>query len=850
MPSEQTDSQNKTVVTRKMLANSRRLCLVSAVFPLLALLGWIFHIAVFRQVYPGLPVMHANTAFGLLVVAIAILLTRSERRWRKTTLAASALGGIVLLLGLLTLSEYFLGVDFGMDRLFFDQSGVPTDLYPGRPSPQTSANLVLFGAALLVYNLRFLPIRPGQLCVLIAGANASIVFTGYILGSSQFHGFPMLGTGMAVHTAAAFILLAVALLLSRPDDGMMSLVTSGTRSGAMARRILFTGTVAPPVVGILTRVGVVAGWYSTSAQISLFVVVIVALVLRTTWQAAGQSESDELMARAAFEESQAANERVRQTQERLELALRGADLGAWDWTVKSGEAVFNPRWAEIRGFRLDEIRPHVDSWISGVHPDDWPGVQKALADHFQGIVPEYDADFRVKTKSGDWVWIRARGKVFTRDEKGQPHRMAGIEADISERKRLETEQSFLAEVGAVLSSSLDIDETVGNIARLAVRDLGDLCIIDLDEEGGGSGPLKIMSRDASKAWISDLFLRLPLNRHRPDWLRTVLESKRPLLMERLSPEAVNMFRLHPEHLRALMDAGLHSVLAVPLVAHGNLLGAIVLLSFSPSRAYGPADLRLAEKLAERSALSIENCQLYLQAQRAVKTRENVLAVVSHDLKNPVTTIGLVAHVLEEYEPVDAGGLRDLAGKIQRAVDKMLLLISDLLDFSKIQSGTFSVDVRAATLDAMVSPVIDSVRTLADAKHQTIELNISGELPEVLADSHRIGQVLSNLLGNAIKFTPDGRTIRVSARRQSDTLVICVSDEGPGIPAEHLSKVFDRFWQAKETKQMGSGLGLSIAKGIVEAHGGTIWAESELGRGSSFYFTLPVANINRLPGSAA
>jgi signal transduction histidine kinase len=287
---------------------------------------------------------------------------------------------------------------------------------------------------------------------------------------------------------------------------------------------------------------------------------------------------------------------------------------------------------------------------------------------------------------------------------------------------------------------------------------------------------------------------------------------------------------------------------VPLVAHGSVLGAIVLLSFSPTHAYGPADLRLTQALAERSAISIENSRLYLEAQRAIKTRENVLAMVSHDLKNPVTTIGLVAHVL--HEPIDAGRLSDLAGKIQRSVDKMLLLISDLLDFSKIQSGTFSVDAHAGMMDTMVMPVIDSVRTLSDAKHQTIELNISPRLPEVFADSHRMGQVLSNSLGNAIKFTPDGRTIRVSARQRADTIVVSVSDEGPGIPAEHLSRVFDRFWQAKETRQMGSGLGLSIAKGIVEAHGGTIWAESELGKGSSFYFTLPLANLHRLPGTAA
>jgi len=848
MRSQQTDSQTKEHLTKRNLANSRLLCFVSAVFPLLALLGWIFNIQVFRQVYSGLPAMHTNAAFGLILVMIAILLTGSERRSRKTTVAACGLGGVVLLLGLLTLSEYFFGVDFGIDRLFFGLAGMPPDLYSGRLSPQAAANFMFFGAALLVYNLRSLPIRLGQTFVLVAGANASIVFSGYVLGTAESYGFPMFGAGMAVHTAAAFILLAVALLLSRPDDGMMSVVTSGTRSGAMTRQILFTCMVAPPVVGILTRVGVVARWYSASAQISLFVVVIVAIVLWTTWRAARQLESDELLALAVFEESQAANEKVRQTQERFELALRGAELGAWDWNVKSGETVFNPRWAEMRGFRLEEIRPHVDSWISGVHPDDWPGVQKTLADHFQGIVPEYDVEFRAKTKSGDWVWILARGKVFTRDEKGQPHRMVGTEFDISERKRLGNEQRFLAEVGAVLNTSLDIDETLGNIARLAVRDLGDLCIIDLNEEGGGL--LKVMSRDASKAWISDLFLQLPLNRHRPDWLRTVLESKRPVLMERLSSEAVDMFCPHPEHMRALWEAGLHSALAVPLVAHGNLLGAIVLFSFSPSHAYGPADLRLAQKLADRSALSIENSRLYLEAQRAIKTRENVLAMVSHDLKNPVATIGLVAHLLQQHEPIDAARLSDLAGKIRRAVDNMLLLISDLLDFSKIQSGTFSVDVHAVKLDAMVMPVIDSVRTLADARHQTIELNISPGLPEVLADSHRIGQVLSNLLGNAIKFTPDGRTIRVSARQQADTIVVSVSDEGPGIPAEHLSRVFDRFWQSKEKRQMGSGLGLSIAKGIVEAHRGTIWAESELGKGCSFYFTLPLANLNRLPGSAA
>ena len=128
---------------------------------------------------------------------------------------------------------------------------------------------------------------------------------------------------------------------------------------------------------------------------------------------------------------------LRQSEERLALALRGADLGSWDWNIKTGEVTFSPRWAEMRGFQPEEIKPHVDSWSSGVHPDDWPRVQKTLTNYFQGLVPEYEVEFRVLTKSGDWIWVLDRGKVFARDEKGYPLRMVGTELDITKRKQAE-----------------------------------------------------------------------------------------------------------------------------------------------------------------------------------------------------------------------------------------------------------------------------------------------------------------------------------------------------------------------------------------------------------------------------
>jgi PAS domain S-box-containing protein len=985
---EQPSNETGDRLIKRCLALSKWLCVCGATFAVLAAAGWIFDIELLRKVYPAFPAMRPNTAFGLILSAVAILLTGSNPWSRKRSLVASALAAIVSLLGLITLGAYCFGSDLRIRQIMIRGPLRPAPHYFGRPSPHTSANLAVLGASVLVYNLRRFPIRVGQLGALGVGANALVAMTGYIFSTGQFYGFPSWGSdiGMAVQSAASFILMAMALLCRRPSEGMMSLVVSDTRSGDMARKILLAGGLVPPLVGVLTRIGVFAKWYDVSAQVSLFVVVIVGLVLRTTWQAARQSEENELRTRAALaqvtrdiSDIRRAQDQVRQSQERFELALRGADLAAWDWNITTGEVIFSERWAEMRGFRPKEIKPHVSSRHSGVHPDDWPRVQEALTDHLQGLVTEYDIEYRALTRSGKWMWILDRGKVFTRDEKGQPQRMVGTELDITERKhleeqlrfsearssgivsvsadaiisiddhqritlfnegaekifgyskaevlgtsldfliperfraahhghvekftaapesarrmgergaaifgrrkngeefpadvaiskievggkrimtvalrditeqkRIESEQRFLAEVGAVLASTLDYEDTLTNVVRLTVRDLADFCRVDVIGQDGSIRPLKVMSRDASKAWVCDLFMQVPLDRICPNF-RSVIESKRPVLMEFVSAERITSFSATEQDLRALRAADFKSLIAVPLLARGKLVGMITLLSSSGSRLYRPTDVRLAEELARRAAFSIENARLFGDAQRAVKSREEMLAIVSHDLKNPVATIRLVAHLLRQFGGIDTAQVGKLTDTIQRSVDKMQRLIADLLDFDKIQSGTFSVETSAASVSRLATPVIEGFRLLAEEKQQKLETDLPAALPEVAVDGHRIGQVISNLLGNAIKFTPEGGTIRVSAHRRGNEVIVSVSDTGPGIPVEHLPKLFDWFWQAQGTKKMGSGLGLSIAKGIVDAHGGRIWAESQLGKGSSFSFTLPLADDVKRTRNAA
>src|SRR5262249_19554160 len=272
---------------------------------------------------------------------------------------------------------------------------------------------------------------------------------------------------------------------------------------------------------------------------------------------------------------------LRESEERLERALRGSNLGTWDWNIKTGEVVFNSRWAEMRGFSIDEVRPHVDSWSSNVHPDDWEDTVQSLNHHIQGITSEYEGEYRARTKSGSWIWVMARGKVFTRDANHQAIRMVGTELDITDRKRFEINQAFLSELGALLGSSLEYERTLETIAQMAVRDLADLCIIDIVEGVGNVARLKVKSRNSSLSAVSDFLIRSPLEGDLPLWLQMVAQSKRPILGP-ITQEMVSYVFQDESDLRAIREAGLQSGMVIPLLRDGNLIAAIVLISCSAS----------------------------------------------------------------------------------------------------------------------------------------------------------------------------------------------------------------------------------------------------------------------------
>ncbi len=254
-----------------------------------------------------------------------------------------------------------------------------------------------------------------------------------------------------------------------------------------------------------------------------------------------------------------------------------------------------------------------------------------------------------------------------------------------------------------------------------------------------------------------------------------------------------------------------------------------------ARPWSRVELEAAEDLRRR-AIEEDLVKQISRAEKAITLRDEMVAVLSHDLKNPLQVLGLSILLLEPRVAGDVEATATL-DRVQRSVSRMSGLIRDLLDLAKIEAGRFEVAQTPITVSALISDAMAMLVPIAEAKGVRLTWIGDGDA-RVVADEDRVFQVFSNLVGNAIKFTPSGGTVSLDATRVDGWVRFAVRDTGPGIAARELAHIFDRYWQARRVQSASAGLGLYIAKGIVEAHGGRIWVESELGAGATFFFTLP------------
>jgi signal transduction histidine kinase len=299
------------------------------------------------------------------------------------------------------------------------------------------------------------------------------------------------------------------------------------------------------------------------------------------------------------------------------------------------------------------------------------------------------------------------------------------------------------------------------------------------------------------------------------------------------------------HLLLLRELSPTSYITIPLYVRDRLLGLLVFATtISSSRKFTGRDLGLAYQVGRRAALAVDHAVVFQQAEQAARARDVMMAVVSHDLKNPLSTISMAVNfLLEHVIPDDTSRHieRQQLAAVQRAAERAFRLIRDLLDVTAIEAGQLAVGLRQHhPVASVLEEAADMLGPLAAAKRINLLVEMQKELPMISADRDRLLQVFSNLGGNAIKFTPELGRVTIGARPAGDLVEFSVSDTGPGIAESDLPHVFDRFWRATKTAHIGTGLGLAIAKGIVEAHGGQISVSSTIGSGTEFVFSVPVA----------
>jgi signal transduction histidine kinase len=389
----------------------------------------------------------------------------------------------------------------------------------------------------------------------------------------------------------------------------------------------------------------------------------------------------------------------------------------------------------------------------------------------------------------------------------------------------------------VLSSSFDYETTLARVARLAVPYLADYCVIDM-YDGERLRRVATAAADAAREWlVQGLTEYVP----ETDWIenpivRVILDGS-PILVADVREVRPESIVRSPEHLALLEQLAPRGAMFVPIKGGTGVLGAISLVATDPARTFTAEDLAFAENLADRTGLAIQNAQLFHAARQANRARDEVLSVVAHDLRNPLGVIRNGAELLSDL------GLEERQGRftamILRAADGMNRLINDLLEVTRIDAGALSLDLAPVRVRAVLDEALLMLRPLADARR--IALEQEADVPDVAVrvDNVRIHQVLSNLVGNALKFTPPDGRVTIGCVLLEREARFSVVDTGPGISPEEIPHIFGRFWQANQNDGRGVGLGLAIAKGLVEGHGGRIWVESTVGEGARFYFTIPM-----------
>lgn len=481
-----------------------------------------------------------------------------------------------------------------------------------------------------------------------------------------------------------------------------------------------------------------------------------------------------------------------ESQQRLELALKGADLGLWDYNLANNEAFVDQTWADMFGYSREDIQPNIHWWRSMLHPEDSAAVIEAWNAHLEGRTAFYEAEHRVRAKSGEWNWVLSRGKVVERDRDGKPVRVAGTVSDISDRKRVEEK---LLQMSKVFMESID---------PIFIRDLEGR-IVDLNK-----------AAEDTYGWNREQLIGKSI--------KTIVSPARHAVVDEW-------------HQRCKQGEKVENVEALHRKKSGDVIPVLISLSLLRDRKGEPVGIASITKNLSDLKRTEEMLRAKTEAlERSNRDLEEFAYVAAHDLREPLVGIAAYLKVLERR---CKGALDSEAQKlVARALDitlRMDSLVQSLLSYSRLGTGPRSF--KPTDCNVALERALSNLRSALEEAGAKVT---SDPLPTIMGDPALTIQLFQNLVSNAIKFASERPLeIHVGATLEGLNWKFFVKDNGIGIEPPHFDRIFRIFQRIEASPaRTGTGIGLANCKKIVEHHGGRIWVESEPGKGSIFFFTVP------------
>jgi len=505
----------------------------------------------------------------------------------------------------------------------------------------------------------------------------------------------------------------------------------------------------------------------------------------------------------------------------------------------------NPAYCELYGYLRDEFVGQDFARIFS--PGERTQARLLYQQVFTNPAPPNAYETVIQRADGTHRTVESRIDFLLQD--GVRVAMLSSIRDITERVRLAEDLRLLAEASQVLAGSLDNEETLERVARLAVPGLADWASLHLRTAEDQIAPLALVHPGLDQGIDLDALRRRYAREAGPG---TPLHRAIFAGVSTLFPEVTDDFLVanaHDEaHLAFLRSQGFRSLMVVPLMAGAEPVGALTLVTAGSGRRYEAQDLALAEELGRRGGTAVQNARLYREAQEAREQRAHFFSFAAHELRGPLSSIQAFSELIRD-EQLPMGEVKEFSHAIHQEGQRISRLVGDLLDLESIDAGRLALQLQRMDLNALIAELVDNYG--AQGLPHVLRLELDSALPLVEGDRDRLAQMMRNLLSNALKYSPEGGEVTVGTAHEGERVRLRVSDEGVGIPEEELDRIFERYTRVAAEDHpsiTGLGLGLPIVRHIAALHGGRVWADSELGHGSTFHLTLPLPGDSQPSGS--